>query len=96
MLYVALTRAKHTLRLSYPESIDKKPRELTSLLSDVKELFEYKEFDEYNSETYFDEIKKMFIKRDYDYKKELANYINSILQNEKFAHSVSSINKYPK
>ena len=94
LLYVALTRAKHTLRLSYPESIDKKPRELTSLLSDVKELFEYKEFDEYNSETYFDEIKKMFIKRDYDYKKELANYINSILQNEKFAHSVSSINKY--
>ena len=94
LLYVALTRAKHTLRLSYPMTIDKKSRELTSFLSDLKEHFEVIKFDENSAETYFNETKKMFIKYDYDYKKELSSYINSKLNDEKFAHSVSSINQY--
>lgn len=94
LLYVAITRAKHSLRLSYPEMIDKKSKELTNFLVNAKEYFEIEAMNELDSESYWDEIKKLLYKAPYDYKKEFSYYIDSILDNKDLKYSVTSINQY--
>ena len=95
LLYVAMTRAKHTLRMSFPQTVDKKPRELTNFLVDIQEFFEHeKEPFEYDNASYWDEIKKLLVKRKYDYIKEFGDFIDLKLNNAKFSFSVSNINKY--
>ena len=45
LLYVGMTRAIHTLRLSYPEMINGKNKKLTCFISNVSDKFERKFYD---------------------------------------------------
>lgn len=93
LMYVAMTRAKHTLRMSYPEKINGKIKVPTKFLAEIQELFEkeIKSF-EYNETTYWNQAENLLIKKDYDYKKDFAGLIDSKLGDRQF--SPSSINLY--
>jgi len=93
LMYVAMTRAKHTLRLSYPETINKKPKKATKFLVSIQNMFE-KEAQpfEYDENSYWNQMANLLVKKPYDYKKDFLELINAKLNNRSF--SPSAINKY--
>lgn len=99
-LYVGLTRARHTLKLSFPNKINGAAKSLTCFIEKTLEHLENKDIveiinlDNPNCDNYVEEINKTLIKRDYDYKKDFNNLIESFLKNKKF--SPTSINNYLK
>ncbi len=93
LMYVAMTRAKHTLRLSYPEAINKKPKKATKFLVEIQEDFKKEETPfEYDENSYWKQVSNLLIKKPYDYKKDFKNLIEAKLNNRAF--SPSSINRY--
>lgn len=97
LMYVGMTRAKHALRLSFPEAIDKKSRKLTKLIADVQDKLVLDREPEpfvYDEMSYTSQIAKLMVKREYDYKQEFNNLIDSKIKN--FKYSASSINQYLK
>ena len=93
LMYVAMTRAKHTLRLSYPEKANDKVKKPTKYLTAIQDMFERepKPF-EFNEISYWDQAANLLIKADYDYKAEFSDLIDSVLND--IPYSPSSINKY--
>ena len=96
LIYVAMTRAKHSLNLSYTkikdDGKDAEPLELLTPQT-VNELITPKEFDSTNEQSnYEEEVIKALTVYDRDYKKEFNEYLESILEEKVF--SVSSINCY--
>lgn len=93
LMYVAMTRAKHTLRMSYPETINEKPRKLTKFIGKIQDIFEHepKPF-EYDAHSYWEQINQLIIKKDYDYKKDFNELIKTKLEGRGF--SPSAINRY--
>lgn len=93
LLYVAMTRAKHALRLSYPETINNKPKKATAFLVNIQNMFEKEPVPfKYDEESYWKQELNLLIKRDYDYKKDFESLINAKLSDRAF--SATSINKY--
>ena len=93
LMYVAMTRAKHTLRLSYPEKINGKVKKPTKYLVEIQDMLEKEpEQFEYNEVSYWDQAQNLLIKKDYDYKTDFAELIDSKLNNRAF--SPSAINLY--
>ena len=93
LMYVAMTRAKHTLRLSYPEMIDGKAKKPTKFLFSIQDMFEREPIPfEYNEINYWEQAKNLLVKNEYDYIKEFNEFIDLKLNNR--AHSPSSINTY--
>jgi len=93
LMYVAITRAKHTLRLSYPEKINGKVKKATKFLVSIQDMFEReKESFAYDEVTYWKQVKNYLIKRDYDYKVEFKDLITAKLDNRAF--SPTSVNRY--
>lgn len=93
LMYVAMTRAKHTLRLSYPEQINSKVKKPTKYLADIQDMFEREDEPfEYNEITYWNQAANLLIKKEYDYRKDIAELITSKISNRAF--SPSSINIY--
>lgn len=95
LLYVAMTRAKHTLRLSYPAKVGKSPKKPTKFIVNIQNMLEKetKPF-EYDELSYWTQVNDLIIKREYDYKKEFCEMIDARLKNRKF--SASAINQYLK
>ena len=93
LMYVAMTRAKHTLRLSYPETINKKVKKATKFLVNIQEDFqkEDKPF-EYDENSYWTQVANLLIKKTYDYKKDFNKLIKTKLNDR--AYSPSAINRY--
>ncbi|MDY6363696.1 MAG: ATP-dependent DNA helicase [Cyanobacteriota bacterium] len=98
LLYVGMTRAKHTLRLSYPQTVAGKEKKLTRYISNIiddKNLnFEKKEAPEFDAETYWLERTKDLIIKDYDYTKEFHELVNSKINGKPY--SPTSVNTYIK
>ena len=93
LMYVAMTRAKHTLRMSYPEKINGKVKKPTRYLVEIQNMFEKeKEPFEYDEVSYWNQAANLLIKKDYDYKKDFAEFITSLINDRAF--SPSAINLY--
>lgn len=95
LMYVGMTRAKHTLRLSYPKSINGVAQTPTSFISGFEDLFETEpEPFTFNVDSYWTEQTKALIKNDYDYEKDFCSLVDKKLEGRSF--SPSSINTYLK
>ncbi|MBR2068714.1 MAG: ATP-dependent helicase [Candidatus Gastranaerophilales bacterium] len=93
LLYVAMTRAKHTLRLSYPDTINKKIKKPTKFLSSIQDVFEINNNSfEYSENSYIEQIKADLFKKEYDYIKEFKALIQTKLSDR--AYSATAVNKY--
>lgn len=84
LMYVAMTRAKHTLRMSYPEKIESKTRKPTKYIVKIQDMLE-KEAEpfEYDENSYWTQVSELLIKREYDYKKDFTNLVKSYLDDVK-------------
>lgn len=95
LMYVGMTRAKHTLRLSYPKSINGVAQTPTSFISGFEDLFETEpEPFTFDVDSYWAEQTKALIKSDYDYGKDFCSLVDKKLEGKSF--SPSSINTYLK
>jgi DNA helicase-2/ATP-dependent DNA helicase PcrA len=93
LMYVAMTRAKHTLRMSYPETINRKPRKATKYVVNIQDMLEKEATKfEYDENSYWKQEMNLLIKKDYDYKKDFEELIKAKLADRSF--SASSINRY--
>ena len=95
LIYVGMTRAKHTLRLSFPKSIDGKAQTLTRLIGNIEADFEREQEPFiYDNESFWQERTKSLLKLDYDYEKVFCSMVDKKLEGKPF--SPSSINTYLK
>ena len=93
LMYVAMTRAKHTLRMSCPETINKKPKKPTKFIVEIQDLLEKEPVPfTYTEESYWKQQATFLIKKDYDYKKDFHELITAKLADRAF--SASSVNRY--
>ena len=88
-----MTRAKHTLRLSYVQSANSKSQNSTQFIVPLDSLFE-KEPQPfiYDETSFWNQVQKTIVKRDYDYGKDFCNLVDTSLENKYF--SPSAINTY--
>jgi len=94
LLFVGVTRAKHTLIMSYSNSIEGRPQELTSYLSEViknENLVETYNH-EMNKNDFINEIAKSITKKSFNYSAAFTDEIKARL--EKFIISPSTLNSY--
>jgi len=95
LMYVGMTRAKHTLRLSYPQSIAGKNQTPTAFIVNIQDMFEKEpEQFEYDINSFWQVRTKSLLKRDYDYKKDFYSMVDAAIEGRAF--SPSSINMYLK
>ena len=93
LMYVAMTRAKHTLRMSYSEKINGKNRKPTKFIVNIQDMFQKESVPfEYDENSYWEQAKNLLVKKDYDYKKDFEELIKAKLNDR--AYSPSAINKY--
>ena len=95
VMYVGMTRAKHTLRLSYVSAINGKGENLSKFIYNIQDVFETeaKSFD-YTEQTFYYVAKQALIKRDYDYRKDFCALVDAKLADRAF--SPSAFNTYLK
>lgn len=94
LLFVGITRAKHSLHLSYPKSVAGKDKQLSKFILQIQDHTEQKEAPEFDENSYWNERTKDLIKRDYDYNKEFHSIVDAQLKNK--AYSPTSVNIYLK
>lgn len=95
VMYVGMTRAKHTLRLSYVQKSNGKVKKPSSLIVNIQDkLDKEKESFEYDETSFWHEVNQSIIKRDYDYERDFCYLVDSMLEGKAF--SPSSINTYLK
>lgn len=92
VMYVGMTRAKHTLRLSYVQTDNGKAKKMSELLVPIQPLVEKHVSEEYSQGSFTEELAKIIIKRDYDYKTEFHSIINNYLKDKEF--SATDLNVY--
>lgn len=94
LLFVGITRAKHSICLTYSNTINGKPQELTSYLSAIterKDLLDEQNH-ELNDEEYSMEIGKALTKGEFDYQKAFIDELRARLKD--FILSPSTLNSY--
>ena len=94
LLFVGVTRAKHSLTMTYSNSIDNRAQELTSYLSEViknENLVETYNH-ELEKDDFLNEIAKSLTKQSFDYSSAFTEEIKARL--EKFIMSPSTLNAY--
>ena len=95
VMYVGMTRAKHTLRLSYVKFLNGKAKKPSVFISNIQDMLEKEnETFEYDETSYLEEITKSIQKRDYDYEKDFHSLVDNILKDKYF--SPTSVNTYLK
>ncbi len=94
LLFVGVTRAKHTLYLSYSNAIDTNPQELTTYLSEA--IQDDNLIESYNHELekqeYLLEVAQMLKKEPFDYAKAFKDELKARIEN--FIISPSTLNSY--
>lgn len=94
LMYVAMTRAKHTLRMSYPEKIEKSVKKPTKFIEKIQGMLEKEpEPFEYDENNFWNQVNKLILKKGYDYKKDFGEFIDMQLNKIKY-YSATSINEY--
>lgn len=94
LMYVGMTRARHSLYLSYPDSIEGKSKKLTKLLSFHQSQAKEVSPENLDENQYWSQITKTLIKRDYDYTKEFHSTVDVKLKGKPY--SPTSVNTYLK
>ena len=95
VMYVGMTRAKHTLRLSYVKTSNGKAKKPSKFISNIQDMFEREPMPfEYDENSFWDELSKTILKRDYDYETEFHSLVDNVLKNKYF--SPTSVNTYLK
>lgn len=94
LMYVGMTRARHSLYLSYPDSIEGKSKKLTKLLSVHQSQAKEVSPENLDENQYWSQITKTLIKRDYDYTKEFHSTVDAKLKGKPY--SPTSVNTYLK
>ena len=94
LLYVGMTRARHSLYLSYPDVIEGKSKKITKLISEYQDKTMEVEPEKLDETQYWLQTTKMLIKRDYDYSKEFCAMVDSVLKSKPY--SPTSVNIYLK
>lgn len=95
LLYVGMTRAKHTLRLSYPKNINGSTQTPTKFISSIEDVFEIEQEPfTYDSSTFLLGNIKALRKLDYDYEKDFCSMVDKKLEGKSF--SPSAVNTYLK
>lgn len=92
LMYVGMTRAKHTLRLSYVQNTGKKSSTPSELILNIQDILDLKEKEEYNLATYYNEQKESLEVKSYDYKRDFCSLVDSKMKDKAF--SATSINTY--
>lgn len=94
LLFVGVTRAKYSLTMSYSNSIDARPQELTSYLAEPIKNEELIETTNHTLEKdeYLNEIAIMLKKQPFDYSSAFTDELKARL--EKFTLSPSTLNSY--
>lgn len=97
LMYVGMTRAKHSLRLSYAEADGDKSNQLSDFISEAaskvdENILTQKKSAEFDENEYWQQITKEFIKYDYDYSKEFHSSVDSKLKDKPY--SPTAINTY--
>lgn len=90
-MYVGMTRAKHTLRLSYVMNAGSSTAP-SSWILETQELTELNDLSEYELNTYYNTAKDSLTKRPYDYNRDFKSFIKTKLDNKYY--SPTAINKY--
>lgn len=91
-MFVGMTRAKHTLRLSYYAQTGARTK-LTQYIANIQDMLETeKEPFEYDETTYWMEMTKALKKEEYDYKKDFKSIVDMKLQNK--VYSPTFLNDY--
>ncbi len=95
LLFVGITRAKHSLTLSCPEKISGKDKKITQLLASFIDsgLLETNVI-ENTDETFISDLIKLSSKKDFDYLNEFKEYLKTKIEN--LTLSATSINTYLK
>lgn len=94
LLFVGVTRAKHSLIMTYPNSIDAKAQELTKYLAEVSndknlvDTFNH----ELEKDDYINEVAQTLTKQQFNYSEIFKDEIKARIQN--FTISTSALNSY--
>lgn len=91
-MYVGMTRAKHTLRLSYVANAGKKATSPCAWILDAQPLLDVQDRSEYNLDTYNEDSENALVKRPYDYERDFKSLIETKLKDRYY--SPSAINTY--
>ncbi|MDE6138157.1 MAG: PD-(D/E)XK nuclease family protein, partial [Candidatus Gastranaerophilales bacterium] len=92
-MYVGMTRAKHTLRLSYTSNVGTASKVPTEFITNIQDMLE-KESEPftYDINSFWQERTKSLLKRDYDYNRDFCSMVDNRILGKAF--SPSSINTY--
>ena len=95
VMYVGMTRAKHTLRLSYVQTINGKAKKPSVFISTIQDMLE-KETEPfiYTEPSFYYTAAQALTKRDYDYRKDFCALVDAKLADRSF--SPTAINQYLK
>lgn len=95
VMYVGMTRAKHTLRLSYVQAINGKAKKPSRFIANIQDILE-KEPEPfiYTEPGFYYVAKQALTKRDYDYRKDFCALVDTKLADRAF--SPTAINQYLK
>ena len=91
-MYVGMTRARHTLRLSYVATKGKKATYPCPWIIEAKDLMEMQSKDKNDLASFYYQSKEALTKRDYDYKRDFMELIKGFCKNRE--HSHSSVDTY--
>lgn len=93
LMYVAITRAKHTLRMSYPAEDNRKLRQPTKFLYNIQDMFQ-KENEPfiYTEESFWGVVKRTLDKAEHNDRMDFEELIRAKIGNR--VYSPSSINRY--
>jgi len=90
-MYVGMTRAKHTLRLSYVAQTGKTAGNLSAWIMEAKDLMEMVNYEEQTAETIIYQAKKALTKRSYDYKRDFVEQVNKKIEGRNYSASVFNV-----
>lgn len=91
-MYVGMTRAKHTLRLSYVAQSGKMATTPSAWILAAKDLMEMVNYEELNAETVIYEARKALTKRTYNYKRDFTEQVNKRIDGRNY--SPTAFNAY--
>lgn len=94
LLFVGITRAKHSLELSYSNTIDSKNYSLTSYLAQLEDIENIVELETHMSEEfdYYNELAKSMVQEEFNFHIAFKNELQERLNN--FSLSAHSFNLY--
>jgi RecB family exonuclease len=91
-MYVGMTRAKHTLRLSYVATKGKQPTYLCPWITEAQELLDIQSKDENDIKSFYYQSAQALTRKNYEYKRDFMEMIKNFCK--KRTHSHSSIDDY--